>query len=225
MRALILFLIGGFCFDAPSATAAPLTYNFIITVFNVDDPSGLLSEIALGDTFNGSFTYDTAAMDLFPDEPDVGVFADGTSISFVVGGVAVASGAHSRVGIEVIPNELVLGEDSIQFFAIDPEAPAICGVVGCVRAPNYVILHFSRPTPPFNSDALPAEWPALSVFENSLFAFEMNTLETVVRVNGYITSLTPARSAVPEPTTLPLVGIGALAWAWHIKRPRGRENH
>lgn len=206
---------------ATTAQAATVTYYFGGTLDTV--PRG--PSFAIGDSFTGSFTFESTSVNLNSfSSPFVGDYVDDSSAiegtvneySFSSSNTSTCSGSGACVGIRVFNDTPTLGD----YFEA---SSAVYGILAPVTGPNldglvpqqlFVALQDPSNTV-FNSVALPPILP-LSSFDGARFSIRFFDTVNVGQpdVAGPLTYLSTT-PPIPEPSTTAMLalGLGALAFA------------
>ncbi len=193
-----------------AAQAVPITYNFGGTVTS----SFLPAQFAVGSSFNGSFTFDSAAVDADPNAT-VGDYATGFGITATVGGITYSNVAGS--GSAIVWNNnggLDRFDAQVQGVLAGPVlVNASTNLAGFSPFILRAVFDDSSQTA-FSSDSLPALLNP-GAFGSDVFQLSFYQGVTQVNVLGTIDSLRLAGNGtgVPEPATyaLMLFGLGAFA--------------
>jgi hypothetical protein len=174
--------------------ADPVTFQFsgLVTQVPVDEVFG---DIAFGDTFDATLSFDSTATDLVPDDPTIGSYAFSSPF-----GMSVDIGKHNfeasgslNIGIlnSFVDQYTVLatsqtGDLDLELFLLDN--------TGSV----------------FADDHLPVSLPPLASFTERDFHLDGFLDGGDIQVDGEIVS--PSIQAVSEPSaTIPLIVISVLA--------------
>ena len=207
---------------AATAQAAAVTYSFGGTLGLVVD----LPPLSVGDTFTGSFTYETTAVDAEPD-PSIGFYPNGFSINVTVNGHSFSSSTASVLdcptcgGISLLDGPIPSSSDyfiasNSRFGAAVPTSAPVIGPQIDGIMPFELSVDLGGPVTLYDSDALPPTL-ALSSFsaDRTLnFRFSNNGGQNNAIARGNITSLTLITAPpIPEPSTTAMLalGLGALA--------------
>jgi hypothetical protein len=199
-----LALIVGLMSCASLLHAAPITLQFtgIVTQVPIDDIYG---DIAAGNLFNGSFTFESTATDLIPADPATASYlSSGVPYSMTVSLAGHTFTAADSVSIGVFNSFL----DQYTVLALGSGA----GVT------LELFLQDNSGTV-FADDSLPLLLPLLSSLTIADFHFHEVVGGAEVQVDGQLTSFT----SVPEPSTGLSIFAGALG-LWAILRRTQRTN-
>jgi hypothetical protein len=200
-----------------ASQATPVSYSFSGVVTD----SFLPSTFALGSSFNGTFSFDSAAIDSNAN-PSAGYYSNGFSITANVGGITYSN--LPNVGGVSVWN----GLSNLDRF--DANAQGTIGIPSISStstipstAPFVVRAVFDDPTQSaFSSDALPTSPLNLGNFANDVFQLSFYQGVSQVNVIGKINSL-QLISPVPEPETyaMLLAGLGLVGAA--LKRRKAKQ--
>ena len=194
-----------------TAQAAAVTYYFGGAL----STSGL-PPLAIGDTFTGSFTYETTAIDVSPNAA-FGIYDASFAIDATVNGYSFSSSTSASDcpacgGIQVQNN--LNGFDG--FAAISglnlPLAPVIGPSLDGFLPIAVGALLFDPSGTVFNSNVLPSAL-ALSSFQDSEFILTFGNDFERRSAAGFLTYLSTTAPPVPEASTSAMLalGLGALA--------------
>lgn len=177
------------------AQAIPVTFSFEGIVCCTIVPSQLDPPIAPNTPFSGFYTFESTAPDQFPSDPSYGRYALSNYSITLLG----------RTYSMVTPGSGVIDLIGNSSYLVRPLPRSLSGPVPI----NDMILQSSQFSVGgiglFTSDALPLVPPVLSgpsIIGMSFFPVGGNPIAT----QGVLTSLT----AVPEPSSLMLMGLGLL---------------
>jgi PEP-CTERM motif len=203
LRAFVL------CMTLPTLTlAGPVTWEFNGEIRDFVDADRILGgAINVGTPFSGSFTFETTTPESDPDSARSGVY-DGavTAISGQIGGSPFFQPDEFGSGIVVRSSSSVGGEnDDFALWAEDINFPAF----GSVFRFSFFIADIDGTV--FTSDSLPLIPPTLTE-SNSGMTFTIDGGRTAM--DGRLTTL------VPEPGSLALLALGAIAIARRRRSPR-----
>ena len=199
-----------------TAQAAAVTYSFGGTLGQVID----LPSLSVGDTFTGSFTYETTAVDADPD-PTIG-FYPSVYLNVTVGGQSFSSSTTSVLDCPACGGINVLnGLNADDFIATttslttSQRAPVIGPQIDGVT-PFAIIVNLTGVETLYANDALPTALALSSFNRGTLFALVLSNNGGLsnAQARGDIAFLTLTPSLpVPEASTTALLalGLGALA--------------
>jgi hypothetical protein len=186
-------LLGGLV----SAHAAVVTFQFSGTVTQVPIDE-VFGDIEFGEPLQGSFTFDTSAADLIPNDPSTGTYqwTDPLGMTATIGSHQFAANGLLSISVlnSVVDQYTVLAETSAADITMELFLQDGTGTV-------------------FNNDHLPTTPPALGSFAERDFHLDAIFSSGEVQVDGQITTL--GGTSVPEPGTLGALGAGLvvlLAW-------------
>jgi len=197
----------GLLLAATVVAATPITYAYTgalnqIPVLDPDSPfPGPVDETT---PFSGTFTFERNSTDGAAD-PQTGAYASAGSpygFTLAIGGLTFA---YSGVTVTIANNFVGLGDQYGAFFA----EPSGCGKFSCA----FFSLALIDPSgTALGSDALPTSAPNFASFLYSSFLYQDTIGGDQIELDGALTSLVCiAGCTVPEPSSLPLVLIAALA--------------
>jgi len=187
-------ILCGLILSPPGAQATLITIQIEAVVDSVDDPFGYLEgNITPGDIITGFYTYDSSVTRLPGERYQFDSAPCGVFLS--VGGFDFQTD-QSSVDFEMgIGNNLSWG-DTYYFISFN-NLPLSNGVVV-----DIISWQLDDPTgSALSSDALPTTAPILDNWQTNILAFGAD------RRYGIFAHVT---SAVPEPVTIMLVGIGTV---------------
>lgn len=170
------------------AKASVISYQFsgVVTQVPIDEVFG---DVGFGDSFEGSFNFDTSAVDLVPSDPSTGSFSWTApfGMTITVDGHQFDASDDLNIGVvdSFVDQYTVLAEDeslTIELFLEDPSGTA------------------------FSSDQLPAVFPPLSAFTRRDFHLDASLDAGEVQVDGQLSALT----STPEPSTPVAVTAGFI---------------
>lgn len=160
------------------------------------DPPGLPNYAQIGERVKYTFTFDTAAPNLYP--PSTGGYYQAISSSLLVGGRPFACGA---------PAMLIVADTFGLDFSIDAPDSTITGGSGAFRLTNQgygqVIWDYSPPLAPYN----------LSLFRSLATGFGVNLFAPPLpgwpyRTLHYFGGEIDSFYAIPEPVSLGFIVLG-----------------
>ena len=210
-----LLAVAGAWTVAATAQTAPMTYNFEGTLTDV--PLSLPS-LAVGDTFTGTFSIESTAVDLGPSPyySVQGTYAAGYSMTVTVSGHTYSSSDGEVWVIDGAEDVFIAANKAGLYQAGTPATgPGLDGLLPY----GLGLVLISKSNDLFTSTALPSNL-TLSSF-NSFSFFALNFDAANAWVYGTFTSLTQVTAApVPEASTgaMLALGLGALAWARRRQR-------
>jgi len=200
---LVVILVCGMAFFAPMAQAELITINITATVNYLEDFGNYLEgKIHVGDTITGSYTYESTTPDTNPfDDPTVGDYwhyAQPAGISLTVGGFDFKTDPTNVNFLASIGNNHS-GRDV--YLMRSYNNLSLSNGTGV----DYISWQLDDHTQTaFSSDVLPATAPILS-------QWQFNNLR-IDRVGDYLIDAQVTNAIViPEPTTLLLLLLGAVA--------------
>lgn len=194
---------------AVSAQAVPLTFNFGGTLVVVT----ALPSLSVGDSFTGSFTIESTALDSDPS-PAVGVYYEGFSIEATVGGYSFSSSNAAsgclQCGAVSIEQPNVFGGTTFNAANSYLSTAPVTGpsVDGLSPFGLRLVLN-GRSVSVLNSDALPLALEVSSFPERDFF---FNFADDSGN-RGFAVGVLNFAQPVPEPATTAMLalGLGALA--------------
>ncbi len=205
---------------ATSAPAAPITVQFEGTVDFADTDNGFFANtVSAGDTFTGSYTYDSTLA-------DSNATATQGEYRYTTGG---AFGMTTTINSMVFQTAAdVSGQNRIEIFADDPFNDDRYGIWNSANDPHngYVvdsqILMLTDASKTANaSDALPTVAPDLNLFPTINQFSLVLTDESHMDIDAFYGTITSI-SLVPEPSTAVLAGLGGLSLLLVALRRRRR---
>lgn len=187
-----ILITGGllFFFIILPAYAAVTTFNFTGVIVQVDAP--LLGTFAIGDVITGSYTFDSSAPDLDPNDPTVGIYSSGLAYS-----VSAGSFVSAGTGFEFnIFNNLVLSPGILRDqyrVALGAQGQSVNGLL----YNGFTLDLFTNGSNPtsLTSDALPSSPPRITDFTNNQLRFyfiDPYDTSVVYYVVGSVSTLTEA---------------------------------
>lgn len=191
-----------------SAHGVLMTYQFSGHIDTVDDPfqdwAGLVTP---GDVFSGSYTYDPAAPDAYPNDPSVGIYrsADSSFLVNIGNWTGGTSGQGCQIGIYNWTgwgSEFVIGAIGFQSTGMSISEMT----VGLSRIDGSA----------FESDALPTTAPSFDLFPSRGFGFQATN---AVRIEGTLESLV----LIPEPASFLLLLLAGSLIARRFRSCRRRR--
>jgi hypothetical protein len=183
-----LFLLGG------SAFADGLTFQFSGRVTDVSDD---VFSIAIGDAFQGTFTFDASAVDLDPDDPTTGIYQFTAPF-----GMDVVADGHDFNASGLLTIGILDG--SVDLYAVS-------AVSDSGDLDMQLSLQDSSGSV-FSSDQLPSIPPSLGSFDARDFHLIDQLAGGQVQFDGHIASLTDPVAATPEPSNYVLVLAGLIVF-------------
>ncbi len=208
MSPIMIAVVCWFSFFALPAEAALITIEITAEVDYVEDNGNYLDgQINPGDIITGTYTYDSDTPDSSPLNPVQGNYwhyAPPGGVSFNVGGFNFATDSSNVVFRVFIRNDNQSGDD---IYGIESQnnLPLYNGTLV-----DYIWWQLNDHTASaLSSDALPTTAPILGQWQANHLRLE--TLRDY-RIDAHVTS------AIPEPATVLLVGLGGLILATRIKK-------
>jgi PEP-CTERM motif len=181
------------------AVSAPVTFTFAGQLSFVSP--ALSSAFNIGDSFAGSFTFESVTADMSPLSPNLGEYAPAITFSISVGALSFSSPSpNARITVQN-------GSPDIY----DVHGELTTGNAGFVPSFwEFVIWDFDGTM--LNSDALPLTPLPLSLAE--IFDLELFFAVPAGIMGGNLSSFELAAAPVPEPETYALVlaGLGILGF-------------
>jgi hypothetical protein len=192
------------------AHAGQVTVNFTGTVTGLPDPTGVFAGAAVGDTFSGTLVYDTAAAAVTPGANPAQYFYTGSStppfasplgITVTLHGVTI-SPRYPGAMVVTVQNDLASNPTFPDVFIAQAAATSPGPGVG---NPQIDFALADRTGTALGSTALPTGLEP-SRFTDSSFRLFNNTAGNVFDIFTGTIDL----NAVPEPSSLILLGLGSL---------------
>lgn len=193
------------------AYADPITFDFTGTVTQVpiDD---LATGIQSGDAFNGSFTFDSSALDAIAAPTSASYTSNGAvfGMTVSVGAVMFSESGFLNIG---------LLNTFVDQYTVLASSPGL----------TLDLLFQDNTGTAFSSDSLPLTPPPLAAFAQRAFDLdETDIAGNETQADGTISSLTCASgcatSPVPEPSGGGLLLAGAMVLAtWRSSRLRSKN--
>ncbi|WP_165251310.1 PEP-CTERM sorting domain-containing protein [Paludisphaera soli] len=205
-----------------TAQAGLVTVGFTGTVTSIPDPTGVFAGAAVGDTFTGTVVYDTTAAIGTPGSNpaqylDTGAstppFASPLGISFTLNGVTIDA-RYTGGMLATIQNDLASNPAYPDAFLA--QASAASPGAGALNPTIDLILVDSTGTALGSTDlptSLDASW-----FTDGQLRFSNNTVGNVFDI--FTGTIDTTAVAVPEPSSLALLGLGGLAALGLARRRR-----
>jgi hypothetical protein len=187
---------------AAPAVAHLVTFDFVVQLTSVRDTENVFGgALSVGDEITGQFTLDTSTPDWYPSSPSIGTYSDPVvSLTGSVGGIPFSGPGPQADQITISipgigPYEYTMAEDP---YFLDTRAIFRLWLQDTTRSWT-------------SGDALPtAPFPS---FDGSRFDF--GARQDTIKLEGVLTAFTP------EPDSLALLGLGALAFSRRARRRRG----
>lgn len=198
---------------ASSTNAAIVTLNFSGTVTSVD--ASLAPTFSVGQTLNGSYSFDTTTVARAGSNSTSAVFDALTAFNFSIGAYAASSVGAPEIQVEDDPPGTFVDRYALVSRASD-------GLSGAAVNGNALIffgfrMDDSTNTAITNALVLPTN-PSLSSFDSNSFFILFGDPGSPVVVDGTLTSLTNA--AIPEPATIAIWSLGVLSCTFGAARRR-----
>jgi hypothetical protein len=205
--ALVVALLG-----AP-ARADLITYTFTGKVTSVDP--ALAGTFSAGQTLTGQYTFDPTTPPVAGSNSSFAVFDALTNLHFTLGSYSAASSAAPEIQVDNAPTA-----PDDRYAVVSRASQGLTGPSVNGLPLNFFAFRLDDSTGTVFSNALilPTSLNLSSFDSTAFFLFFGNTSPAIV--SGTITSLTPV-TAVPEPSSLALAGIGGLGLL--VYRLRGRK--
>ena len=190
-----------------SADAQLVKFKFTGEVDDVG--AGLSSEFTVGDTLSGTYTTDLSTLDS-NGSPTEGSYDNPFTQLDVTFSSGYAVSLNTSSGLK---DTMIVNDDPLDIYSV---LASVNGPAVSTNTPARFTINLlagSGPSSFITSDALPAIAPDLSLadFRDGTLSFGSNFDP---RVSFQVTSLT----TIPEPSTLLLVGMGAIGLAWMRRR-------
>ena len=194
------------------AQAAPITYQFSGTIDSVMDPDRFGENIKAGDRFVARFIFDSAAPNLYTTNPYGGLYMP-LSSTVTVGRVTFTglpdTGQHPQGDYpQCLHLQAQSGPSSISLGAESASSPDVGRMSVAGRLVDWTGVALTSASLP-----LPGTAPGLGAFQQCDF-YGSDPSTKSMEFTGTIASF----QITPEPATLGLVSLTALAW-----RRRGRR--
>jgi hypothetical protein len=212
---IIMALAAPLALAGARAQAATVTFSFSGTVASIDDPSGLIGTISPGETFTGSFSYETGVADLNPDlsrgdylytPSTTPPFATPLGITFTIGGRTFGPNYSPPGGMLVsvfddTPSDLGIADAIAASHLTSVDGNPLAGVRTLFGLIDPTRAAFPGAALPDSLD--PADFAA-GLLELNIFDPTSGMTRTLF--SGTIDGLGTA--AVPEPASLAMAGLG-----------------
>lgn len=184
---------------AGPALAVPVTFNVGGVITSVDDPDHILPPgVQVGSTWGGSYTFDSEATDLNPNDARVGRYLMGTGGGVMLDVAGIPFSADGSEMVTVVWDNYYPGGDVYQVAS---------GGVFSWRSlfVNEFGFSLGGPGTIFSTDALPLSPPDFALFEASTFGFNgYDAANQLFFISGAVTHLTPE----PAAAVLLMAGMG-----------------
>lgn len=187
-----------------SGTATATTYNFAGSFWSVIDGGGHLGGIPT--TFTGSVTFDPSQLDSFPSDPGLAwyIFGPGPFMTVDVHGFFTDTSGGLRIDI------LNTSIDSISVFGTNRSSvPVNSNILNPDLGNQGFVLNVGAINNSiFSNDSLANVFPSWNDIGSAglVLRYREATSGDLIQLTGTLTSLT----AVPEPSTWLLFGIGLI---------------
>ncbi|MHC4333592.1 MAG: PEP-CTERM sorting domain-containing protein [Planctomycetota bacterium] len=202
-RGTMLLIAAGVCslaLQSQRADATLITIAIEAEVDYVEDLGNYLEgRINPGDIITGTYTYDSSTSDSSPLDPIVGHYyhyAPPAGVSLSVGGLTFTADPANVEFLVGIVNDNQAGHDIYWIHSYN-NVPLLSGA-----SVDQISWQLNDPTATvFSSDSLPTTAPILGQWQDNILRIES---DRAYIIDAHVTS------AVPEPTTILLLVLGAL---------------
>ncbi|NQT52616.1 PEP-CTERM sorting domain-containing protein [bacterium] len=212
------------------ASAVPITFDLVGQVDSVSDPAGILAgagvPVAVGDTFTGSYTFESTTPDGNPAASLAQYFVMGAPYGFSVnmGGATYSytTGGSPSVHITVGNNNPTM--DTYGVSRISPIDVVSTATFPSIAWMDMMFTLMDTTGAVFSDTNLLLTPPTLSDFNINSFLLIGNTGTTDppgFSISGRLTDLTlhgAGDPVIPEPCTLVLLGLGSMGLASRRRR-------
>ncbi len=193
------------------ANAAPITFTVDGTVGSVT-PNLSGAGVAAGDPFSMTYTFESTTAPRAGSNSSFAVFDALTSLSFTAGAASGSSSSASEIQVDNAP-----GAPNDRYAVVSRASQGLTGPTLNGLGLNFASFRLDDLSNTVFSNALtlPTSLSFSSFTSGSFFVFYGPNLDGLI--NGNVTDIRTA-TAVPEPTTLTLMGLGLAGIALARRR-------
>lgn len=199
-----------------SAQAAPVTFSFSGTVIQINFSNGTPTEFAIGDTFSGTYTFDSTTPDS-NTSPNLGdYYTPLTPLSATVGSYSASANSGAILIRDNVPVE--------DYYFLQTNSLTGPTVLGLPVTFFGLELHDSTGTV-YNNDSLLLLPPDLQDYDSNAlyFLFDDPGSGNSGTVHATLDSFVLGALLVPEPSCFAMFGIGAGVMALVVTRRQRRK--